>query len=82
MAPGQLPVVLRAPQRVTEDRPGVIEPLHLVVVAFDVGVEDPGQHAVGRLDHERIRSRIDLQDAVEAFALRHGGKDDRRVRSG
>ena len=38
--------------------------LHLLVVAVHVGVEDPRQHAVRGLDHERVRAGIDLQDMI------------------
>jgi hypothetical protein len=69
MTPGALPVVLGAGPGVAEHRPGLVDPLHLLVVALHVGVEDPREHAVGRLDHERARGRVDLEDPVEVIAL-------------
>ena len=60
----------------------MVDPLHELIVAVGIRVEDPGQHAVGRLDHEGVRARVDLEHAVEVLALRHAPEHAGRVCEG
>ena len=74
MAARALDVVLAPAARVAEDLPRRVEALHLIRITRYVGMEDLREGAVGSLDHERVRARVDLQHPVQVGSVRlHSG---------